>query len=50
MIDERQLLIALCLGNLDPLLDAPNGVEILAQLRSIALRKHALQPRHLLRR
>ena len=48
MIDERQLLIALRLGNLDALLHAANGVEIFGQLRPIALREHALQARNFL--
>ena len=48
MIDERQLLIALRLGNLDALLHVANRVEILGQLRPIALRQRSLQVRELL--
>src|SRR3989442_1472554 len=48
MIDERQLLVALRLGNLDALLHAANGVEIFGELRPIALRERALQVRHFL--
>ena len=48
MIDERQLLIALRLGNLDALFDVANGVEVFGELRPIALRKNPLKARHFL--
>ena len=48
MIDERQLLIALRLGDLDALLDVADRVEILGELGPVALRQRALQVRDLL--
>src|SRR5713226_7423206 len=48
MVDERQLFVALFLGDLDALLDIANRVEILRELRAIGLRKRALHPGDLL--
>ena len=48
MIDDRQILVVLLFGELNPPLHVANRVEILGELRAVALPKRALQMRDLL--